>query len=159
MIASCKSTYCKNAALNKIVCINDDSIVNMLHADQYVLYDPSLKILYKSIENHIISTALSMNKVVLIDRALNLSKKSRQRWIALANSFDVKIELIKTKIELPEIHAERRMKSDPRGHDFEYWKRVAEEHFQNYVAPSLEEGFSEIHEISFDEIKSGKVFL
>ena len=159
MIASCKSTYSRNAASKGIICINDDSIVNMLHADQYRLYDPSLKILYKSIENHIISTALSMNKIVLIDRALNLSRKSRQRWIALANSFDVDIELIKTKIESPEIHAQRRMKSDARGHDFSYWKRVAEEHFANYEEPDLTEGFCAIHEISFEDIKNGKIFL
>ena len=159
MIASCKSTYCTNAAFKKIICINDDAIVNLIHSNQYSLYDHELKILYKSIENQIISMGLLLNRTILIDRALNLSKESRKRWVSLAKSFDADIELIKTKIETPEIHARRRMASDARGKTYEYWKRVAEEHFSNYEEPSLDEGFSSIYEISYEEIKNGKVIL
>ena len=39
MIASGKSTYANNAARSGTICINDDAIVNMLHANNYDLYD------------------------------------------------------------------------------------------------------------------------
>jgi dephospho-CoA kinase len=70
MIASGKSTYAKNAARRGVICVNDDAVVNLVHADDYTLYDKSLKILYKSIENHIISMALAMSRTVLVDRGL-----------------------------------------------------------------------------------------
>jgi hypothetical protein len=158
MIASGKSIYCKNAAKQGIICLNDDSIVNMLHGNDYTLYDKSLKILYKSIENHVIGTSLAMNRIVLVDRGLNLSLRGRKRWLALGKSFDVPVEAIIFKNEGPEIHAKRRTKSDPRGHDFNYWKKVANTHHSEYTEPSMMEGFDAIHHISFEEIQSGKIF-
>lgn len=155
-IASGKSSYCKNAAQAGFLIVNDDSIVNMLHADIYTLYDKNLKILYKSIENHAISTALAMGKCVVVDRGLNCSISGRQRWIALAKSFDVGCDAIVFKNEGPKIHAERRSKSDDRGHDYEYWLKVAQAHQSNYKEPAVEEGFDNIHYVNFEEIKKGK---
>ena len=68
----------KNAAKQGFIIINDDAIVNMLHADNYILYDKKLKLLYKTIENQIISVALAMGHSVLIDRGLNVSKEGPQ---------------------------------------------------------------------------------
>lgn len=158
-IASGKSTYARSAAKNSVICMNDDAIVNMLHADDYTLYDKRLKVLYKSIENHIIGTALAMDRIVMVDRGLNVSVRGRKRWIALANSFDVPCEAIVFKNEGPEVHAQRRTHSDSRGHPFEYWLRVAKRHQSEYKEPTVEEGFSAIHFISFDEIQEGKVIL
>lgn len=159
MIASGKSTFSRNAAKKGIICINDDAIVNMLHADDYTLYDPALKILYKSVENHIIGTVLSMQRIVMIDRGLNINIKGRQRWLALARSFDVPIEAIIFKNEGSEVHAKRRVNSDHRGYDLIYWKMVADFHNSNYSEPTECEGFDLIHHISFDEIQQGVVFL
>lgn len=157
MIASGKSTYSLNAARSGVICMNDDAIVNMLHADDYTLYSKELKVLYKSIENHIIGTGLAMNRAVLVDRGLNVSVRGRKRWIALAKSFDVPCEAIVFKNDGPETHARRRFESDARGHPFEYWLRVAETHNSLYITPSVDEGFDAVHHISFDEIKSGKI--
>ena len=157
MIASGKSTYARNAARQGVICMNDDAIVNMLHADEYTLYDKGLKVLYKTIENQIIGTALAMKRSVLVDRGLNVSVEGRNRWLALANSFDVPCEAIVFKNEGPEVHAKRRTKSDPRGHDYGYWLGVASIHFGSYVEPDKSEGFSKIHYISFEEIQAGKV--
>jgi len=159
MIASGKSTYARNAARQGALCMNDDAIVNMLHADDYTLYKKELKILYKSVENHVIGTGLAMNKVVLVDRGLNVSLRGRQRWLALAKSFDVPCEAIVFKNDGPETHARRRANADARGHPFEYWLRVAERHNSLYIVPTVEEGFDAVHHISFDEIQSGKVVL
>ncbi len=158
MIASGKSTYSRNAAKNGVICMNDDAIVNMLHADDYNLYDKSLKILYKTIENQIIGTALAMKRVVLVDRGLNVSRRGRRRWLALAQSYDVPYEAIVFNNEGPEIHAKRRMDSDPRGHDYAYWLDCACHHFREYTEPSLGEGFTNIHHVTFDDIQQGKVF-
>lgn len=157
MIASGKSTYCKNAAKFGLLTLNDDSIVNMLHGDDYLLYSKDLKLIYKSTENHIISMALAMHRYIIIDRALNLSVQGRRRWIVLAKSFDVPVEAIQFKVETPEVHAERRAKSDTRGHDANYWLEVARHHYAGYVPPTVEEGFDTIHSLTFDEIKEGKV--
>lgn len=154
MIASGKSSYCKNIACKGYLCVNDDAIVNMLHADQYTLYDKNLKLLYKSIENNIISSALCMNKNVVIDRGLNISFQGRQRYIALAKSFDVLCEAIVFAKEDPEVHATRRAKSDPRGYDLNYWTNVANTHNGLYCEPTLQEGFDKIHLINFQQIQN-----
>lgn len=159
MIASGKSTYARSAAQRGVICMNDDAIVNMLHADDYTLYDKSLKVLYKSIENHIIGTALAMQRVVMVDRGLNVSVRGRKRWIALAQSFDVPCEAILFANEGPEVHATRRARMDSRGHPFEYWIRVAQRHQSEYQEPSVEEGFAAVHSISFQEIQEGKIIL
>ena len=152
MIASGKSSYASLAAKNGYLCLNDDAIVNMLHCD-YTQYSKQLKILYKSIENHVIVTSLAMGKNLIVDRGLNVSLQGRKRIISLANSFDVDCHAIVLKRESPEIHAERRFNSDSRGHTFDYWLNVAKTHDAIYVAPSLEEGFQRITEVSFKDIQ------
>ena len=158
MVASGKTTYAKNAARSGMLCVNDDAIVNMLHADEYALYNTNLKPLYKTLENTAISTIIAMGKTVVVDRGLNVSVEGRQRWLALAKSFDIPCEAIVFDHDGVSTHAERRAKSDARGHDYNYWLRVASIHNSVYKLPSLEEGFDKINRISFDEITSGKVF-
>ena len=154
MIASGKSTYCHSMAKSGAVCVNDDAIVNMIHADDYTLYDKSLKILYKAIENQAIITGLSLGKIVVIDRGLNCSVRGRKRWIALSKSLDVPCEAVVFKNEGPWVHATRRNNSDSRGQDFDYWLRVANVHNEEYVEPTLEEGFDSVRKITWEEIKS-----
>ena len=157
MIASGKSTYAKNAAKNGVLCVNDDAIVNMLHADDYTLYDKNLKIIYKTVENQVIGTILAFGRNVLVDRGLNVSLEGRQRWLALAKSYDVPCEAIVFPFAAPAVHAQRRMSSDARGHDFKYWFMVAETHESQYTPPSMDEGFDAVHHISFEEIQQGRV--
>jgi len=159
MIAAGKSSYCKLAAKKGMLILNDDAIVNMLHADDYTLYSTDLKVLYKSVENHVIGTSLAMGRSVIVDRGLNMSLAGRRRWLALAQSFDVPCEAIHFKNDGPEEHARRRTQSDGRGHTWEYWLRVAELHNSLYIPPTKEEGFDAIYDIGFDEIQQGKVIL
>jgi predicted kinase len=157
MIASGKSTYCTNAARRGALIMNDDAIVKMLHGDDYLLYDKYLKIIYKSIENTVVTLGLCSLKTVLIDRGLSVSHKGRQRWIALARSYDVPCEAIVFPKDTPDVHAMRRFKSDSRGHPVGYWLNVANEHNKIYSEPTLEEGFDKIHHINFEDIKCGLV--
>jgi len=159
MIASGKSTYCKKAAEKGILSVNDDAIVNLVHADNYTLYDQKLKILYKSIENHIISTVIAMGRSIIIDRGLNVSKKGRKRWLSIAESYDIPCEAIVFPNEGPEQHAKRRFESDSRNHGIDYWRKVALHHDSIFVKPTLEEGFVAIHDINFKDILDGKVFI
>lgn len=152
LIGSGKSTYCKSAALNGHIILNDDAIVNLLHCDNYTLYDKKLKILYKSIENSIVSLSLCMGKSIVIDRGLNISKKGRKRFIALAQSFDIPCFANVFKNEGVETHAMRRYNSDNRGHTYEYWLNVAKKHNEIWEFPTIEEGFNEIHEIKYEDI-------
>lgn len=157
MIASGKSSYCKNAAKAGHLTLNDDSVVNMLHADNYSLYAKELKVLYKSIETSIASLALCHGKSIIIDRGVNVSDKGRKRWLALAGSYDVPCEAIIFPHTHTSVHATRRVKHDGRGYGFEYWFDVANHHESIYVEPTLGEGFDKIHQISFEQIETGMV--
>lgn len=150
-VASGKSTYCKKAARKGYIILNDDEIVTLLHGGDYTLYSHHLKPLYKSIECHILATALAMNRVVVVDRGLNISTQGRQRWIALAKSFDVPVEALVFANEGPEIHAKRRFNHDSRGHSLEYWMDVAKAHQARYSIPTEAEGFDRIHFYDYGE--------
>jgi predicted kinase len=145
-IASGKSSYCKQRAKDGWIVMNDDAIVNLVHSDIYTLYSDGLKPLYKSIEDHILHTAVAMGKDVVIDRGLDINSKSRSRWIAIGRSLDVPVRAIVFEAFPPEVHAARRAQSDSRGHSFEYWLKVARKHAERYECPRLEEGFVEIEE-------------
>ena len=144
MIASGKSTYCKQKGKEGWVVINDDAIVNMLHGGTYTLYNKTWKPLYKAIEDNILHIAIAMNKSVIIDRGVDISIKSRTRWIAIAHSLETPIKAIVFERFTPEIHARRRFESDDRGHDYEYWLNTAKAHSLRYENPTIEEGFCEI---------------
>lgn len=143
-IASGKSTYCKEKAKYGCLIINDDDIVNMLHAHQYQLYSEKYKPVYKSIENAAISSALSLGIHVIVDRGINLTKKSRRRFIGLAHSLDTKVIAVVFPFLSPETHANRRYYSDSRGHDYQSWLEAAKRMQQEYEIPTFDEGFDEI---------------
>lgn len=151
MIASYKSTWAKKRAKEGWIIINDDSLVNAVHGGNYTLYSKALKPLYKSIEDHILHTAIAMGKDVVIDRGLDISTGSRKRWVAIAKSLDTPIQAIVFKVETPEIHAERRVKSDARGYDYQYWLDVARAHFTRWDDPTESEGFDEVWHMSAEE--------
>jgi predicted kinase len=159
MVASGKSTYARNAAQRGFISLNDDAIVRLLHADDYTLYDKSLKVFYKAVENQIIATALAMGRSVLVDRGLNVSRAGRRRWLALAKSFDVPCEALEFNNEGPHVHGRRRAEHDPRGHDLTYWLDVAAAHQAVYAPPTVREGFDRVYSISWPEIEAGKVIL
>lgn len=148
MIASGKSAYAKQRAREGWIIINDDAIVNLVHGGDYTLYDKSLKSLYKSVEDNILHTAIAMNKSICIDRGVDIRASSRARWISLARCLDVPIRAISFKVCQPEVHANRRMQDNDRGHDYTYWLRVAQAHASSYNPPTLQEGFAEV--INYD---------
>jgi predicted kinase len=144
MIASGKSTLARKLAKEKnALIINDDDIVTMLHGD-YTSYDQTLKPLYKSIENHILTAAILAGRDVIVDRGVNIKRSSRQRWIELAKSLDQDIVAVITQRDWPEVHAKRRFEHDKRGHSYEYWLKVANYHNREYVEPSYSEGYINI---------------
>jgi hypothetical protein len=144
MIASGKSSWAKDRANEGAIIINDDAIVNAVHADIYTLYSKSLKPLYKSIEDHIFHTAAAMGLDIVVDKGLSQSAASRQRWIALGRSLDISVHCILFEVFEPEIHAQRRFDSDNRGWSLEYWKDVAQSHYDRYEPPTIEEGFDTV---------------
>lgn len=144
MIASGKSSWAKDRAREGCIIINDDAIVNSVHADIYTLYSKPLKPLYKSIEDHIFHTAVAMGLSVVVDKGLSLSAASRQRWIALGRSLDVPVHAVLFEVFEPEIHAKRRFEADTRGHTLDYWMAVAQGHRDKYEMPTITEGFDTV---------------
>ncbi len=144
MIASGKSTYCQTRAKEGALIINDDAIVNAIHANCYHCYNKTLKPLYKSIELSIFHYAAVLDQDVVVDRP-NYKKETRQRYIGIAQSLDFQEVLaIVMPLTTDEEHARRRFYSDNRGRSFEYWLEVVREHRKLYGEPSLEEGFTGI---------------
>lgn len=143
-IASGKSTYCSKRANEGAVILNDDAIVNGLHCDQYELYDKELKPLYKSVENQIVTSALTLGRDVVVDRGLNLTPSSRRRFIGLGHSLDSEVVAVIFSFEDPQVHADRRKRHDLRNHTPEYWLKVATVFHNKYVPPSDDEGFDKI---------------
>ncbi|MHA1948277.1 MAG: AAA family ATPase [Candidatus Thorarchaeota archaeon] len=147
-IASGKSTYCKKAAEEGAIIVNDDSIVNCVHANNYQLYSEELKPLYKSVENTILTTALTIGRSVVVDRP-NHTVKMRRRYIGLAHSLDVPVRIVLFEWDKPEVHAKRRMKSDPRGFSLEYWTDVAKYFKEGLEFHRSGENYDEIVEWKF----------
>lgn len=143
-IASGKSTYCRQKAKEGFIVLSDDAITNMVHGGNHDLYDKYLKPLYKSIEDNIFHTAIAMNLSLVIDRGVDVSIKSRQRWIALARSMDVPISALVFEVFEPEVHAKRRFAADARGRSYEWWLKTANAHAKRYEAPTTDEGFISI---------------
>lgn len=146
-IASGKSTYCSKRAAEGAIVLNDDSIVNGIHGDQYELYDKGLKPLYKAVENQIVTSALTLGRDVIVDRGLNLIPKSRRRFIGLGHSFDVEVAAVVFSFEDPQTHADRRAAHDLRNHSPDYWLKVAAFKHNQYVPPTIGEGFDQIVQI------------
>lgn len=148
-IASGKSTYCRKAASEGAIILNDDSIVTAVHGGDYRLYSESLKPLYKSVENTVVCMALSMGHRLVIDRP-NHSVKMRRRYIGLSHSFDIPVTLVMFQRETPEVHGQRRFNSDSRGHTLDYWIDVAKKHDRIYEPPDqLMEQFDDLIEWKF----------
>lgn len=143
-IASGKTSFCRMRAKEGALIVNDDAIVNMLHAGDYTLYDSALKPIYKAIENQAVMSALSMKRDIVIDRGLNLTRKNRRRWIGLAHSMDCECHAVCFKFDDPSVHASRRQKHDLRGHNYEYWLDVAKCFNDKYEPPSDKEDFDRI---------------
>lgn len=144
-IASGKSSWAKERANSGWIVINDDSIINSVHSQNYLLYKEELKPLYKSIEDHTLHIAVAMGKDVVIDRGVDVSISSRQRWIVMGRALDVPVRAVLFEVFSPEIHAERRVVSDSRGHGYDYWlNEVAKHHAARYQEPTTDEGFSDV---------------
>lgn len=133
-IASGKSTWCKMAADDGFIFVNDDAIVQAVHAGDYTAYDESLKPVYKSIENQILQVSLAMGRSVVIDRP-NCTLESRKRYISLAKSIDARTMAIVFPVESFYTHAFRRYQHDSRGLSLEHWERVAREQVESYQVP------------------------
>ena len=144
-IASGKSTYAREKAGSyDFFVLNDDAIVTMLHGGNYNRYDKENKPIYKSIENAIVTSVLSQGRDLIIDRGVNITRRSRKRFIGLASAFDVDSYAIVFPFEEPKVHVERRMLSDHRDLTYDHWMEAVERHIQEYEVPLMEEGFKNI---------------
>jgi predicted kinase len=141
MIASGKTSYCKEKAKEGYLCVSGDDITMMLHAGNYDLYDIGLKDTYREIERSIIYSAISAGKSIIVDK-VNMSIRSRRKYVEYAQELNVPICVHHTQIETPEIHATRRYHFDHRGYSLQEWKKIAERHLSEYERPTHSEGFS-----------------
>ncbi len=143
-IASGKSTEAKKLAAQGYVVVSSDAITMGLHAGDYSAYRTEHQDMYQEIHLATARAALRRGLSVVVDK-LNATKESRQRWVDLARELDAEISAVILPQEAPEVHAQRRMESDPRGLAYEDWLRVAREVFAaRYEQPEIIEGIMEV---------------
>ena len=144
MIGCGKSTLSAKYAKDGYLVLNDDSIVNAVHGNNYLLYNKKHKSLYKHIGNTIFAFAAATNTNLIIDRT-NLSKETRARYLSMAREFGMTAKCILFEpTKTPEEYALKRFNSDSRGATLETWNKVAKEHISQYTKPTVEEGFTEV---------------
>lgn len=151
MVASGKSTFAKFRAQEGAIVQNDDSIVNSVHGQNYALYEKDLKPLYKGLGYAVMSLGLSLGRDVVVDRT-NLKRSTRRRYISAARCMDAEVEAVVFPMLGPEIHAERRAKSDGRGFGYEKWLEVAQRHMNGFSPVAEDEGFDSIIRFSNDDV-------
>jgi predicted kinase len=142
-IASGKSTYAARRARQGAIVVSDDALTMMLHANQYHLYNNDLKRLYKTIETSVITAAVSQNRDVVIDKT-NGKRRTRARYVALADTLDTQAFAILFDRLTPLGHAVRRTQADPRGLTLSDWRKVAERHEAEFEPVTMAEGFWDI---------------
>lgn len=130
-IGAGKSTYCKSAAKQGAIIVNDDALVLALHGGDYSLYDEELKPLYKSTEHHIIQTGLSLGRRVLVDRPCH-RRSTRLRYAGIAESLDCIVTYVCFR-RLPWGEAaQRRFDKNNRGLSLFEWQKIAEDHEKRF---------------------------
>ncbi len=134
--------------------VSDDAIVTAVHGGDYTLYDAALKPLYKGVEESIFRAGLYVSDTVVIDRGVgNHTAQGRQRWIALARAVDVPCIAVVTPRDHPIILGKRRWMHDGRGLTKEHWISIAQRHHEEYNAPRMDEGFTEVVCLTWEEIQ------
>ncbi len=153
MIASGKSTYALQRAREGALVISHDDLTAMLHAEYR--YEQGLRACYQKMEASLASLIFFHERDCLVDRT-NLTIEARKRWVDFARAEMEKVIAVVFPVETPEIHADRRMHSDPRGRSYEDWLKVAEHHHAQYLAEpiSANEGFDRIEYV---EWRDGRV--
>lgn len=148
-IASGKSTWVDQFLGDRrspgAVTVSDDAIYRAVHGGHYGLYEKELKLLYKSIENHILATGIALGRDVIVDRP-HVSVEGRKRVLGIAAAFDVPVIAVVFPVVDEETHAYRRFVGDSRGYDLAYWAEVARRQLADYEPPTLNEGFDSIQE-------------
>ncbi len=142
-IASGKTTFCDLRASEGAIIVNDDSLVKAWHNGRYELYDTAKEGFYKKVESDAVWAGLLMGFDVVIDRPCHL-RATRQRYLEIARTLRVPATLVQFDDAGAEVHAARRHRSDPRGHDLAYWQEVARRHEKLRQPVLANEGFDNI---------------
>lgn len=142
-IASGKSTWTRERAMQGALVVSDDAIVTAVHGGVNNLWDKKLKPLYMAHELTTLIYAHAIGRPIVIDRT-SMDRKSRSRWIYLAKSLDAQVVCIEFPIEDPQTHATRRYRHDSRGYTWDQWMKVATKMQNVYQKPELSEGFDNI---------------
>lgn len=139
-IASGKSTFAAAAAGRGAVIINDDAIVNAVHAGQYSQYQEGLKPLYKAVELVLITHAVALGRDVVIDRP-NRKRATRDRYRLLAETLDTESVLVVFRDGRfdGDQDGERRFVADSRGLTSGAWRSIAKSHAKTVDELTTEE--------------------
>lgn len=142
-IASGKSTLAGVMASRRVLIINDDSVVTMLHGGNYLGWRRELKEVYRASMMGIAKEALLRRHSVVVDNC-GLTARRRARFIAVAREAGAEAVAVRFRFDTPEEHARRRFEHDSRGVSLGKWTEIARHHFGELEPPLLEEGYTAI---------------
>lgn len=149
-IGSGKSTLSNKLASDfKFAVFNMDSIVEMLGGYEYTRYDKNKTDCYRDIRQFIVRNLLKKEFNCVID-STNLTKKKRKEFIDIGKSLKVS-EIVAYDFGLGCDEYLSRRVNDPKGVDPSTWKSVYERMKNEYEAPTMDEGFTNINKITCGE--------
>jgi predicted kinase len=143
-IASGKSTYAATRAREGgVLVVNDDAVVMMVHGGNYNGYDQRLRPVYKTIEHAAIVAGLLADHHVIVDRTCN-DARTRRRYVELGRLYNASVIATVFPRQSPDVHAQRRFKTDPRGYTLDKWREVARRHEEQYEQVTIAEGYDRV---------------
>ena len=145
MIASGKSTYAAQRALDGALVANDDALCQAVHGGHYAEFVSKQKGLHEELMRAIVAEAFNREKDVIIDSGRNGSRQACKSWVRLGEACGFRVIARVSRRESYLEHAARRHQHDDRGVSYAEWRRIARHHEETWEEPSLDEGFDEIH--------------
>ena len=122
-IASGKSTWTGTRAAQGWLTIENDSLLRSLHGGRYC-WDEQLPGLLETLTREIITACATKCRSVVVD-STNRTRARRSSLIRLGRELGMRVRIVVFPENPAEVHAERRIQSDPRGCSREYWLGVA----------------------------------
>lgn len=144
-----KSTWTNAFKTNEIV-VSRDSLRIAINS---YFNDRRIEQVVKSTALHMVNGLVDNCFDVIVDET-TVSKQSRENWIKSLR-LNHTVHIIGVVFTEQKKNLQNRMKGDDRGFSEDYWSEIIENMRPIYSAPTIQEGYDEIWEVSPDQVLTG----
>jgi predicted kinase len=139
-IASGKSTFAKKMDKAGFRCVSSDAIRYMFHPREYVFDEEEGHAILET-EKAAVNTLMELGFNVCVDDAGSAIKHRREWLVELAKKHCYKLVAVKMPFVEKGLSVKRRMKNNHGKYDKVRWGQVYEMFQNNYIPPTVKEGF------------------